>query len=74
MVEILLIDCSYLHKIPIIGPSYTEFVLPRYWHFDHDATIKIDDILTENGGLLNVFPFAFHLKLQIRTSRGDHSE
>ena len=30
-------------------------------HFDNDATSKIDDVLTENGGLLHVLPLAVHL-------------
>ena len=36
------------------GPSCTEFVCPGCWHFDNDATSKIDEVLTEHGGLLNV--------------------
>ena len=27
-------------------------------HFDNDATSKIDDVLTEHGGLLHVLPLA----------------
>ena len=34
----------------------------------NDATSKIDNVLTEHGGLLHVLPLAVHL------SRGDHSE
>ena len=34
----------------------------EWWHFDIDATSKIDDVLTENGGLLNVLPLAVHLR------------
>ena len=37
--------------------------------FDNDATSKIDDVLTEHGGLLHVLPLAVHL-----TGRDDHSE
>ena len=43
------------------GPSCTEFVHPECWHFDNDATRKIDDVLTEHGGLLHVLPLAVHL-------------
>ena len=31
------------------------------WHFDYDTTSKIDDVLTEHGGLLHVLPLAVHL-------------
>ena len=33
---------------------------PECWHFDNDATSKIDDVLTENGVLLHVLPLAVH--------------
>ena len=29
--------------------------------FDNGATSKIDDVLSEHGGLLHVFPLAVHL-------------
>ena len=29
--------------------SCTEFVCPECWHFDNDATSKIDDVLTDHG-------------------------
>ena len=32
------------------------------WHFDDCASSKIDDVLTEDGGLLHVLPLAVHLK------------
>ena len=35
---------------------------------------KIDDVLTEHGGLLNVLPLAVHLIFFCWTSRGDHSK
>ena len=31
------------------------------WHFDNGASSKIDDVLTEVGGLLHVLPLAVHL-------------
>ena len=40
----------------------TEFVYPECWHFDNDAISKIDDVLTENGGLLHILPLAVHLR------------
>ena len=43
------------------GSSCTEFVYPECWHFDNDATSKIDDVLTEHGGLLHVLPLAVQL-------------
>ena len=52
----------------------TEFVYPQCWHFDNDATSKIDDVLIEHGGLLYVLPLAVHLIFFCWTSRGDHSE
>ena len=44
---------------PAFGPSCTEFVYPECWHFDIDAISKIDDFLTEHGGLLNDFSVRF---------------
>ena len=38
-----------------------EFVYTECWHFDNDGTCKIDDVLTEHGGLLYVLPLANHL-------------
>ena len=32
------------------------------WHFDNGASSKIDDVLAEDGGLLNVLTLAVHLK------------
>ena len=43
-----------LHGRHAFGPSLAEFVYPRGWHFDNGGTSKIDDVLTENGGLLDV--------------------
>ena len=40
----------------------TELVYPECWHFDNDATSKIDDVLTEHGGLLYFLPLAVHLR------------
>ena len=63
------------HGRPAFGPSCTEFVYPECWHFDNDAASKIEDVLTEHGGLLHVLPLAVHLKYFFCwTSRGDHSE
>ena len=39
----------------------TKFYYPERWHFDNDATSKIDDVLTEHGGLIHVLPLAVHL-------------
>ena len=38
-----------------------EFVYPECWHFDNDVTNKIDDDLSEHGGLFHVLPIAVHL-------------
>ena len=38
------------------------------------VTSKIDDVLTEHGGLLHVLPLAVHLRFFGWTSRGGHSE
>ena len=51
-------------------PSCTEFVYPECWHFDNAGPRKIDNALTEPGGLLHVLPLAVHL----RQVEGDHSE
>ena len=31
------------------------------WYFENGASSKIDDVLAEDGGLLNVLPLAVHL-------------
>ena len=49
-------------------------VYPECWHFDYDAISKIDDVLTEHGGLLDVLPLAVCLRFFCWTGRGDHSE
>ena len=51
------------HGRPAFGPSCTEFVFRECWHFDNDAKSKIDDVLTEHGGLLHVLPLAVHLSV-----------
>ena len=40
------LPCSFQHGRPAFGTSCTEFVYPECWHFDNDATSKIDDVLT----------------------------
>ena len=42
----------------MVGPYYF-CVSP--WHFDNGASSKIDDVLSEDGGLLQVLPLAVHL-------------
>ena len=41
----------------VVGPKY--FCISP-WHFDNGALSKIDDVLTEDGGLLHVLPLAVH--------------
>ena len=53
--------CSFQHGRHAFGLSCTEFVYPECWNFDNDETSKIDDVLTEYGGLLHVLPLAVHL-------------
>ena len=43
----------------VVGPKDIR-VSP--WHFENGASIKIDDVLTEDGGLLHVLPLAVQLK------------
>ena len=43
----------------VVGPQHF-FGSP--WHFDKGASSKIDDVLAEDGELLNVLPLAVHLK------------
>ena len=43
----------------VVGPQDL-FVIP--WHFENGASNKIDDVLTEDDGLLHVLPLAVHLK------------
>ena len=45
-------------------------------HFNNDASSKIDDVLTEDGGLLHVLPLAVHLNFfngQVEWTILDHS-
>ena len=53
---------ALLHGRPTVGASCTEFVCPGCWHFDNGATCKIDDVLTEHGGLPHVLPFAVQVE------------
>ena len=55
---------SFQHGRPAFGPSCTKFVYPDLstLDFDNDATSKIDDALTEDGGLLYVLPLAVPLR------------
>ena len=48
--------CPYPHRRPAIGPSCTEFVYPRCWHFDNVATSCMDDVLIEYVGLPRDLP------------------
>ena len=47
------------------------------WTFENGASSKIDDVLTEDGGLLHVLPLAVHLKFffdgQVGLTILDHS-
>ena len=44
-------------------------------HFDNGASSKIDDVLSEDGGLLQVLPLAVHLNFFLMNKfRVDHSE
>ena len=53
----------------VVGPQ--DFcVIP--WHFENGASIKIDDVLAEDGGLLHVLPLAVHLNFFLWTIL-DHS-
>ena len=57
--------CGTLCRIPKKGPK-----------FDNGASSKIDDVLTEDGGLLHVLPLAVHLNFfdgQVGWTILDHS-
>ena len=70
---------SLQHWRPPFGPSCTEFLYPGCWHFDNDATSKIDNVmhfdngatskidnvLIEHGGLPHVLPLAVHLAFSV---------
>ena len=45
------------------------------WPFENGASSKIDDVLTEDGGLLHVLPLTVHLKFygQVGWTILDHS-
>ena len=47
-----------LNGRPAFGPSCTYFVYPGCLHFDNGETSKIDDVLTEHGGLRHVLSLA----------------
>ena len=51
---------QFIPSLPSL-PSCTKFVFPECWHLDNDATSKIDDVFTKNGGLLHVLHLAVHL-------------
>ena len=53
------VACKTLLKSDILNPLSI-----------HDATSKIDDVLTEHGGLLHFLPYAFHLIFFSQISRG----
>ena len=38
--------------------TLSTLVYPECWHFDYDAISKIDDVLTEHGGLLHVLSYS----------------
>ena len=44
--------------VGVVGPQ--DFCVSP-WQFDNGASSKIDDVLTEDGGLLYVLPLAVHL-------------
>ena len=49
-------------SLSTFGPSFTEFVYPRYWHFDNGAASKFDDVILDHGGLSHVLPLAVQLE------------
>ena len=42
----------------VVGPQDFHVIL---WHFENGASVKIDDVLAEDGGLLHVLALAVHL-------------
>ena len=70
MLDCFTIAHTYLYKRHAFGPSCTEFVYPECCHFDDGASSKIDDVLAENGGLLDVLPLTVHLKLFLMDKYG----
>ena len=42
----------------VVGPKDFHVIS---WHFENDASSKMDDVLAEDGGLLHVLPLAVHL-------------
>ena len=42
----------------VVGPQDFHVIL---WHFENGASVKVDDVLTEDGGLLHVLALAVHL-------------
>ena len=53
---------------------WSEFVYPGYWHIDNGATSKINNVVTEHGGILHVLPLAVYLKCFLTDKYGDHPE
>ena len=49
----------------VVGPQDFH-VIP--WHFDNGASSKINDVLGKDAGLLQVLPFAVHLKFFLKLS------
>ena len=63
--------CFFLHGSSVFGLFCTEFVYFECWHFDNDATSKIDDDLTEHSGLLHALPLAVHMRFFLAGQVGE---
>ena len=50
------------HHVLFNMGDLSEFVYPECWYFDNGATSKIDDVLTEHGGLLHVLSLTVQRK------------
>ena len=49
----------YMVDLYLVLPALNS--LPQMFNFENSATSKIDDVITEHGGLLHVLPLAVHL-------------
>ena len=56
----------------LVGSGWVGVVVGP-WHYDNGASSKIDDVLSEDGGLLQALPLAVHLNFFGQTVRLDHS-
>ena len=63
--------------VSVVGWMVGPYFRVSTWHFENSASSKIEDVLTEDGGLLHVLTLAVHLNFffdgQVGGTILDHS-